>query len=396
MKNAYEIIGTNQYVVDKIRTEDERYMFLLRKKKSKIEILTRKLNEKQEKLASIKDYRRELKLQEEIRDLESEIQLVDYAYSLIADYESREIYNASLSRLEQSNRTEDISGIVDIDNAYRVLSFSHDEGINVSDEEVLARKDKLIEQHEESIRLLKNRLEEAKKGNGSKRFREIESIKGNIALREYKIEQILSAYNQIATKEKRRAYQKRLKGLRENESSTARDQELKEKYQVPYKDNNLIRQVVWESFDNPNRENNQIEILREDGTKVTIEQIGRIAYRNFQNIMGEVTAYRIDRKLDGKEKRDICYSNLSFPDLYQDPTTGEFENEEYYQFVANAFLSDDNIDGSRFNKGYLGRVNREQDGSYYTDLTDIEQLTAVTKITEKYLGKDTGKEEYEK
>ena len=36
MKNAYEIIGTNQYVVDKIRTEDERYMFLLRKKKSKI------------------------------------------------------------------------------------------------------------------------------------------------------------------------------------------------------------------------------------------------------------------------------------------------------------------------------------------------------------------------
>ena len=49
MKNAYEIIGTNQYVVDKIRTEDERYMFLLRKKKSKIEILTRKLNEKQEK-----------------------------------------------------------------------------------------------------------------------------------------------------------------------------------------------------------------------------------------------------------------------------------------------------------------------------------------------------------
>ena len=381
MKNAYEIIGTNQYVVDKLATEDEKYMFLLRKKKTRIEMLTRKLDERQDQLASIKDYRRELKLQEEIRNLEYEIQLVDYAYSLIADSESREIYNASLNRQGQSDQIEDISRKVDIDNAYRVLSFLHDEVTNLSDEEVLRRKDILIEQHEKSIEMLKNRLEEAKKGSGSKRFREIESIKGNIALRENKIKEILSAYNQIATKEKRSAYNRRLISLRENESSTSRDQELKEKYQVPYQDNNLIRQVVWEPFDN----HNQIGILREDGTKVTIEPIGRIAYRNFQNITGEVTAYRIFRNLEGKETWDICYSNLSFPDLYKNPETGEFENEEYYKYVANNFLSDDNIEGSRYNRGYLGEVNVEKEGRYFTDLRNIEELTAITKMTEKYL-----------
>lgn len=392
MKNAYEIIGTNQYVVDKLATEDERYMFLLRKKKTRIEMLTRKLDERQDQLASIKDYRRELKLQEEIRNLEYEIQLVDYAYSLIADSESREIYNASLNRQGQSDQIEDISRKVDIDNAYRVLSFLHDEVTNLSDEEVLRRKDILIEQHEKSIEMLKNRLEEAKKGSGSKRFREIESIKGNIALRENKIKEILSAYNQIATKEKRSAYNRRLISLRENESSTSRDQELKEKYQVPYQDNNLIRQVVWEPFDN----HNQIGILREDGTKVTIEPIGRIAYRNFQNITGEVTAYRIFRNLGGKETWDICYSNLSFPDLYKNPETGEFENEEYYKYVANNFLSDDNIEGSRYNRGYLGEVNVEKEGRYFTDLRNIEELTAITKMTEKYLKEEKEEgEEYE-
>ncbi len=392
MKNAYEIIGTNQYVVDKLATEDEKYMFLLRKKKTRIEMLTRKLDERQDQLASIKDYRRELKLQEEIRNLEYEIQLVDYAYSLIADSESREIYNASLNRQGQSDQIEDISRKVDIDNAYRVLSFLHDEVTNLSDEEVLRRKDILIEQHEKSIEMLKNRLEEAKKGSGSKRFREIESIKGNIALRENKIKEILSAYNQIATKEKRSAYNRRLISLRENESSTSRDQELKEKYQVPYQDNNLIRQVVWEPFDN----HNQIGILREDGTKVTIEPIGRIAYRNFQNITGEVTAYRIFRNLGGKETWDICYSNLSFPDLYKNPETGEFENEEYYKYVANNFLSDDNIEGSRYNRGYLGEVNVEKEGRYFTDLRNIEELTAITKMTEKYLKEEKEEgEEYE-
>ena len=392
MKNAYEIIGTNQYVVDKLATEDEKYMFLLRKKKTRIEMLTRKLDERQDQLASIKDYRRELKLQEEIRNLEYEIQLVDYAYSLIADSESREIYNASLNRQGQSDQIEDISRKVDIDNAYRVLSFLHDEVTNLSDEEVLRRKDILIEQHEKSIEMLKNRLEEAKKGSGSKRFREIESIKGNIALRENKIKEILSAYNQIATKEKRSAYNRRLISLRENESSTSRDQELKEKYQVPYQDNNLIRQVVWEPFDN----HNQIGILREDGTKVTIEPIGRIAYRNFQNITGEVTAYRIFRNLEGKETWDICYSNLSFPDLYKNPETGEFENEEYYKYVANNFLSDDNIEGSRYNRGYLGEVNVEKEGRYFTDLRNIEELTAITKMTEKYLKEEKEEgEEYE-
>ena len=392
MKNAYEIIGTNQYVVDKLATEDEKYMFLLRKKKTRIEMLTRKLDERQDQLASIKDYRRELKLQEEIRNLEYEIQLVDYAYSLIADSESREIYNASLNRQGQSDQIEDISRKVDIDNAYRVLSFLHDEVTNLSDEEVLRRKDILIEQHEKSIEMLKNTLEEAKKGSGSKRFREIESIKGNIALRENKIKEILSAYNQIATKEKRSAYNRRLISLRENESSTSRDQELKEKYQVPYQDNNLIRQVVWEPFDN----HNQIGILREDGTKVTIEPIGRIAYRNFQNITGEVTAYRIFRNLGGKETWDICYSNLSFPDLYKNPETGEFENEEYYKYVANNFLSDDNIEGSRYNRGYLGEVNVEKEGRYFTDLRNIEELTAITKMTEKYLKEEKEEgEEYE-
>ena len=149
---------------------------------------------------------------------------------------------------------------------------------------------------------------------------------------------------------------------------------------------------MWEPFDN----HNQIGILREDGTKVTIEPIGRIAYRNFQNITGEVTAYRIFRNLGGKETWDICYSNLSFPDLYKNPETGEFENEEYYKYVANNFLSDDNIEGSRYNRGYLGEVNVEKEGRYFTDLRNIEELTAITKMTEKYLKEEKEEgEEYE-
>ena len=123
--------------------------------------------------------------------------------------------------------------------------------------------------------------------------------------------------------------------------------------------------------------------MREDGTPVTVERIGELTYQNAFNQVARIDTYRITRTVDGEKKWDVRYTNLNMVDLSRNPKTGELQNEEYHDFVANVFLSEDSIEGTGYNDGYLGQALKDKDGNYFHYLRNLDELSAVMKFNQK-------------
>ena len=168
---------------------------------------------------------------------------------------------------------------------------------------------------------------------------------------------------------------------------------MRKNYKIAqYYNPNLIDQVKYTSFEISEEEKIKqekekkrklsVQLVRKDGTEVTVERIGELEYRNIFNQMATLDAYRITRTVNGEKKWDVRYTNLNMGDLSRNPKTGELQNKEYYDFVANVFLSEDSIEGTKYNEGYLGEALKDKDGNYFHDLRDIDELSAVMKFDE--------------
>ena len=73
-----------------------------------------------------------------------------------------------------------------------------------------------------------------------------------------------------------------------------------------------------------------------------------------------------------------------------DEETGKPDNPEYYDCVVNELLSEDSIEGSKYNGGYIGNVERAKDGKYTSTLDrkelnaeEQEMLTAVMLLKDR-------------
>ena len=130
------------------------------------------------------------------------------------------------------------------------------------------------------------------------------------------------------------------------------------------------------------KRNLSVVLVREDGTAVTVERIGMLGYKTSNRMTGMLDAYRITRTVNGEKKWDVRYTNLNMIDLSRNPKTGELQNKEYHDFVANVFLSEDSIEGTGYNAGYLGQALKDKDGNYVHDLKNVEELSAVMKFDE--------------
>lgn len=400
-RNAYEIIGTSREAVSRIKKEQDKNMFIMQKSQDTKRRILRRKTELEERLHYTEDAQQKLDIHHEIYRLESEMSLIEKAYQEIYTEERRNAYDASLNAMFQSIRDEIREERRTTNNAYKILYTSRDrcddrlQSPLKIDTQLRDMRNGLIKNHQERIELLENEINVAKNNVGNKKFREITRLEGEIAMLKKQIERIKDAYAKVETREKRQEYEAELKEIERQEKERNRQSCLRKKYKKSqYYDPNLIVQLGYKELEpsegkklkqeiGKRKNSSAIRLLkRADGTEVTVEKIGMLAYKNAFNKTGMLDEYRITRIIDGEKKWDVRYTNLNMIDLSQNRETEEPRDKDYYDFVTNVFLSEDSIEGAKYNGGYLGEVLKDRDGNYVHDLGDINELSATIKFNE--------------
>ncbi len=387
-RNAYEIIGTSREAVSRIKKEQDKNMFIMQKSQDIKRRILRRKTELEERLHYTEDEQQKLDIEHEIYRLESEVNRIEKAYQEIYTEEKRNAYDASLNAMFQSIRDEIREERRTTNNAYKILYTSRDrcddrlQSPLKIDTQLRDMRNGLIKNHQERIELLENEINVAKNNVGNKKFREITRLEGEIAMIKEQIERIKDAYAKVETREKRQEYDPELQDI-----------EIREKYEMTqYYRPDYIRQVAYESLEINEKEKLEqrkdkkrklaVTITRDDGIELTVERIGLLAYRDFQNMISSIDAYRITRTVGEEKKRDVRYTNLNMGYLSRNPKTGEIQNKAYYDAVANGLLSEESLQGSKYNAGYLGEVLKDKDDRYGIYLKDIKELSAVMKLHE--------------
>lgn len=399
-RNAYEIIGTNRDYIIRIQGEANKDKFILEKKNDTIRRVKNEYNLLTEQLNQTKDEKTKLDLQKRRTKLKDKvIPLIERAYLEICDQESRQVYDDQLNLTIRIEGTKARVNRKITENAYEILGMSKttcdDKSSNsrTIDGNLFRMKNALIKQSEDEIRELQEELDSLEDKNDPESYRRKSGIDGDIASLEKEIERVENAYNKVATREARKAYDLELNQIEEQANERIRQSDLRKKYSIAkYYNSNSIQQVGYKSLEITEKErikqekekkrNLSVVLVREDGTEVTVERIGMLGYKTSDIGTGMLDAYRITRTVDGEKKWDVRYTNLNMIDLSRNPKTGELQDKNYYDFVANVFLSEDSIEGTGYNAGYLGQALKDKDGNYFHDLRDIDELSAVMKFDE--------------
>ena len=137
---------------------------------------------------------------------------------------------------------------------------------------------------------------------------------------------------------------------------------------------------------------------------ILLTKTGEISFITSPNNIGAyISEYEVSRIVNGKEKVDTIYANLDLTKLSIDKETGEPSNPEYYNCIVNELLSEVVINGSKYNKGYLGGVEKDENGQYKIGLvkdelynSEKEELAAVILYKQQENQNNVKKEEEER
>lgn len=412
-RNAYEILETSRDAVitiggiSKEAKEANQNDFLVHKRDDTLLKLERyktplieQLREIEENknLGEMQDLKLELDLRKKIKEIEDEIRLVRSAYLEIKDQKSRQAYD---DYMDFSIKMQDSKSKIDrnlTENAYQILHMENrcDDTKRDSrkiDNDLLNIKNFAVKEKKKEIKKLQPELASLEGKRNAESYRKKSRIDGDIVRLEREIERVESAYAKVATKELRKAYNVELKKLEDQVNERIRQSDLRKTYKISqYYNPSSIQQVGYKSLEITEKErikqekekkrNLSVVLVREDGTAVTVERIGMLGYKTSDIGTGMLDAYRITRTVNGEKKWDVRYTNLNMIDLSRNPKTGEIQDKDYYDFVANVFLSEDSIEGTGYNAGYLGQALKDKDGNYVHDLKNEEELSAVMKFDE--------------
>ena len=406
-RNAYEILGTNKIAVDRKRafdkkeegdkTKDEiqqqneikKDSFIREKKDEKIKKLSIKIEIIKKKIMMPGSDTEKKKLRVDLVDLEREIELVENAYRKISDKEHRDKYNAYLEMLDKMGEAEygNLSEIAENQQrsksrtAYEILGISQEKCDDTRrtteriDRDLLEARDGLIE-------IAKARYEENLKAKRKNAFAAQQKLDLQIGI-------IQEAYEKIATKRKRERYNAELK---EKERQEQKEIEQKQFERIYNKRNiydptsivTLEHQEITE--DNEGTNLLGVTMVKENGQKIFLQQVGKIKYGDSFGLQGEVGEYEITRVVGSRVKTDKVYiTGLNMSELSIDENTGKLKDEAYYQFIANEMLSEESTEQClKYNNGYLGElIYDENNGKYFRFLDGREDLSAVMKYYEE-------------
>jgi len=370
MRDCYQIVGTNRIAIysgemkgNEISIEKKRDEFIKEK-------FVRKINLLEAKLDIVKSPERK-------EELKAEIKETIEAYEQIKNTISRENYNRQMDEQYQKN-----SALKKIKkrNAYNILATTRETIDRKSEEEanqlLRHKRNELLSRYQE---LLEN----------STSFSEKEKIL-------LVIQEVNEAYQTLKNADKRNIYNMKVK-----------KEDLKQKFShVDEYNPNLIANAkkddaIIEQKMVIRKQVNGNEYFLDDieKRKLRIQQTGRIVFKNYQGIVITIDEYKVTRGMQGKEISDTIYADLTIPELSINKSNGQKINEEYYNCVVNKLLSEDTIEGSQFNSGYIGEVERNQEGKYDITLDkgplnirEQEKLTAILEVRNKELKKQSQKQ----
>lgn len=114
-------------------------------------------------------------------------------------------------------------------------------------------------------------------------------------------------------------------------------------------------------------------LLDQKNRRMILKKTGELVFRNTPDgVESYISEYEIKRIINGKERTDKVYANLNLPQLGFDEKTGELVDPEYYNCVVNELLSEGVIRGAKYNKGYIGGVEKNKNGRYQIILSNKE------------------------
>lgn len=127
---------------------------------------------------------------------------------------------------------------------------------------------------------------------------------------------------------------------------------------------------------------NPVTVSLRDGRNTSIKHTGTVRFVNLMECESYVNEYQIVRYVDNQQKVDTVYTMLDLPKLGFNKNTGKPSNLQYYNCVTNKLLSEEAIEGSKYNGGYIGLVEKNETGYDITidkklSEEEKENLTAV-------------------
>lgn len=370
MEDYYKIIGTNKHAVDydingKKRTVEEKLEFIKEKYEYQIRIMENR-----------KTIARNQNNQEKLEELNAQMEAISYGYQQIKSSILEQEYE---QKSDKTQKQDSMTRIFKKKTPYELL--------NLLEESMKCRTD------EQNNKLIENRKQQLlssykKRGEASNNFKE------KLKLQTQMLE-IENAYETIKTPDRRKEYAKQQEEKDEEEQNAKK---IEEKYShiseckaylindgKNVNDKSLQNKIVEKQV----KLSEQCLFMDKNNRQLRIRQTGRINFENWTTVNKLfINEYEVKREINGEEKIDIVYINLDFRDLKKSLTVDEktrtLINPDYYNCIANELLAEETIEGSKYNGGYMGGIEKDKNGKYHITLAnkkllpmEQEQMTAV-------------------
>ena len=298
-----------------------------------------------------------------IREYKKSIKEIDNAYEKIKTEGLRKIYSVEKPKNSEIKKER----ILLKDTAYDFFNLSETKIYTLSDNEADKKIkevfNKKIEQYEE---LLEDNID-----NKEKQKIQYLKIKAK------------RNYESISTSKKRKLYKEILNKKEQEKEREMQEKIIKKKYsKADQYDPNLIKTisngrakgkklVIIKKLDNPTT------IKLKGDRNLKLKKSAVLAFRNATGVYDSyLYEYKVLRNVNGKEQIDRIYTDISIQKLSIDQKKGEPIDKEYYNCITNDLLSEETIRGSKYNGGYIGLVEKEQNKEYKITLKD-KKLNAI-------------------
>lgn len=385
IKNCYEILGI---------TSEQINWILYQKDNGEFELKTREEEQKDKIIKQSYDYRinvlqyglkSNINNPKKVEEIKKNIEKLKRAYETVKNESLRTIYNEELIRRERKKERP----LIIEETAYDFFGISE---MNIKNYPV-NKANFLIETTYKKIVEKCNRALSTNEID----FKQKEKV-------EYILKKAEAYYNLINTPEKRKIYGEVLDKKEKEVKDKQNKEYIKMKYsKINYFNKDLINtdSAGKEKVARKETKKAPYIILKNEG-RIFLRKTAEIVYENCTEALESyINEYEVIRTINGEEKTDRIYTNLALPELEVNETTGKPVNPEYYDCVVNNLLSEDMIEASKYNCGYIGQIKKDKNGKYNTtlgeeELNPIEQemMTAVI-ISNKQLNKRNKREKDE-
>lgn len=239
---------------------------------------------------------------------------------------------------------------------------------------------------EEKERFLKKRKEHliasySKELEKSTSYREKQKL-------EFIIQQIEEAYDKVSTEKGREEY--RREKTEQNRKLGQNEEKIRRKYSHISEYNLASLKGNFAGINRPKMRVERREVISneifypdKENRNLRVKKTGRIDFTNWMGGQLYVDELEVKREIDGKEKVDTIYTHLSISDLEVNINTGIPVNPGYYDCFTNKLLAEDTIEGSKYNGGFIGGIEKDTDGNYYITLEKKDKPNKVEKEEEK-------------